>query len=75
MRVYFHLINSSERILDNTGIEVLNVEAAQHEALKAIRELRQEADHNAEVWHGWRLDAVDINDELLFSIPLDVKLH
>jgi hypothetical protein len=75
MRVYFHLVSWDGIILDDTGIEVPDIEAAQQEALRAIQELRHEADLDPKEWSGWELEAVDVNRNILFSIPLDAKLH
>jgi hypothetical protein len=75
MRVYFHLVSWDDIVLDDTGIEVSDVATAQQEAVRAIYELRQEADLSPEEWIGWQLEAVDVNNNVLFSIPLDVELH
>jgi hypothetical protein len=75
MRVYFHLVSWDDIVLDGTGIEVSDVATAQQEAVIAIYELRQEADLSPEEWIGWQLEAVDVNNNVLFSLPLDVELH
>jgi hypothetical protein len=75
MRVYFHLVSWDDIVLDGTGIEVSDVATAQQEAVRAIYELRQEADLSPEEWIGWQLEAVDVNNNVLFSLPLDVELH
>jgi hypothetical protein len=75
MRVYFHLVSWDDIVLDDTGIEVSDVATAQQEAVIAIYELRQEADLSPEEWRGWELEAVDVNDKVLFSIPLNAELH
>jgi hypothetical protein len=59
MRGYFHLVNGHGFIPDETGIDVPNLEMAQHQALKAIQDLRQEAGQTAEEWYGWRINGVD----------------
>jgi hypothetical protein len=38
-------------------------------ALRAVQELRQDADLRPEEWSGWQLEAVDVNSNVLFSIP------
>ena len=63
MRVYFHLVSWDDVVPDNTGIEVPDVLTAQQEAVRAIQELRQDADLSPEVWSGWQLEAVDVNSE------------
>jgi hypothetical protein len=75
MRCYFHLANCHETILDDIGIEVLDLETARVEAQKAINELRRDQDGVTEDWTGWRLDIVDRDDTLLCSLDLSVILH
>ena len=75
MRCYFHLVNHHETILDESGVEVPNLETARSEAFKAIGELRREAGGEIEEWSGWRLDIVCPEGNLLCSLPLDVVLH
>jgi hypothetical protein len=75
MRVYFHLVSRDDVVLDHTGIEVPDVFAAEQEAVRAIQELRQDADLRPEEWSGWQLEAVDVNSKVLFSIPLDARLN
>jgi hypothetical protein len=41
MRLYFHLTNGRDRISDERGVEVTDVEAARRHALEGIAELRQ----------------------------------
>ena len=63
MRCYFHLVNCHETILDDTGIEVSDLEVAKAEARKAIAELRQEDDETGEDWSGWRLHLPALNSD------------
>jgi hypothetical protein len=75
MRCFFHLVSDYETILDDTGIEVPNLETAKLEAYKAIRELRQEMVGAGEDWKGWRLEIVCAEEGLLYTIDLDISLH
>jgi hypothetical protein len=75
MRCFFHLVNGREAILDEAGIEVADLETAKTQAVKAIRELRQEGSGTSNEWSGWRLDIVCPEGSLLYSIGLDVMLH
>ena len=75
MRCYFHLVNGAETLLDDTGVEVADLETAKAQARKAISELRQDTDEANEDWDGWRLDIVCPEGTLLHSIPLTVILH
>jgi hypothetical protein len=75
MRCYFHLVNSHEEILDDEGIEVLNLEDVKAQALVAIEDIREEAIQLDASWRGWRLDIVDPSGRVLLSIPLDPTIY
>ena len=75
MRFYFHLVNGCEAILDDTGIEVPDLETAKSEAMRTVRELRQEDDVAAEEWPGWQLNVVCAEGILLYSLNLTTWLH
>jgi hypothetical protein len=68
-------VHTHERILDETGIEVSDVEAAHYQALKAIQELRQDGESDEIDWRGWQLEVVDETGKILLSIPLDMSQH
>jgi hypothetical protein len=72
---YFHLVHTHERILDETGIEVSDLEAAHYQAIKAIQELRQEGEADEVDWRGWQLEVTDASGKVLFSIPLNAAQH
>jgi hypothetical protein len=75
MRCYFHLVNSHDSILDDTGIEVSDLKAMESRALQAIHEIREEAIEVGASWQGWRLDIVDPSGGILLSIPLELVLQ
>jgi hypothetical protein len=75
MRCFFHLVNDHEEIVDNTGIEVQDLESAKVQALLAITELRQEIGADIEDWSGWRLDIVCPQGTLLHSILRNNTVH
>jgi hypothetical protein len=61
--------------MDDTGIEVADLETAKIQAYKAIRELRQECDGATAEWEGWRLTIVCPEGSLLYSLDLNVSVH
>lgn len=75
MRCYFNLVSDDETILDDEGVEVRDLDQARAQALKAIAELRAEADDEMIDWNRWRLDATDPSGQILFSIRLTHSLH
>ncbi|MBM6595173.1 DUF6894 family protein [Microvirga pudoricolor] len=70
MRCYFNLLSGSDTIKDTDGIEVDDVEEARAQAMKAVEELREDDDMSNEDWQGWRLEVVDEDGGILFTIPL-----
>jgi hypothetical protein len=68
-------VHAHERILDETGIEVSDLEAAHYQALKAIQELRQESEADDIDWSGWHLEVVDSAGNVLLTIPLATAQH
>jgi hypothetical protein len=75
MRCYFHLVNGDDAILDDTGVEVADLETARTEALRAIQELRQELDGFTDEWMGWHLDVVCPQGTVLLSVDLKATVH
>ena len=68
MRVFFHLMDGTEAIGDEEGVEVSDLDEARTQALNAIREIR--ASDAARDWGAWRLEASDQAGSLLFSLDL-----
>jgi hypothetical protein len=75
MRCYFHLVSCDDVILDDTGVEVADLESAEAQARKAIQELGQEDEETDETWAGWQLNVTDGFGRVLLSIPLTTPLH
>ena len=75
MRCYFHLVNCHDAVLDDTGVEVDDLDSAEAEARKAIQELRQEDDEPEDLWAGWQLNVTDAFGRVLLSISLTTPLN
>ena len=75
MRCYFHLVSDQETILDNTGLEVIDMEMAAAQARNAIDELRYAHGGSSESWSGWRLEIICTEGGLLSSLDLEPALH
>jgi hypothetical protein len=75
MRCYFNLISDDETMLDDEGVEVRDLDQAWAQALKAVAELRDEAEGDLIDWDRWRLEATDATGKVLFSLKLTYGLH
>ena len=75
MRCFFHLVNGRETILDDTGLDVIDLEMAAAQARNAIGELRHANGGSGEDWSGWRLEIVCTEGSLLYSLDLEPALH
>jgi hypothetical protein len=73
MRCYFHLVSCHDAILDQTGVEVTDLAAAEVQAIRAVHELREEDPDADEDWQGWQLNVTGTSGHLLLSIPLDTE--
>ena len=70
-RYYFHLIDGTDVILDDEGIEVADLATARLEVIKAIHEFRRECPAAATEWTGWR---IEVTDEMGFvALVIDVS--
>ena len=72
MPLYFHLQNGNEMIRDEEGVDVADLDTAKAQALRSIRELRNE-DSELHDWAGWKLAVVDETGALLFSLDMDAR--
>ena len=70
IRLYFHLTNGCDRISDEGGVEVTDVETARRQALEALAELRQAPDIDPREWTGWQLEVTTASGALVFRIGL-----
>ena len=69
-RYFFHLADTSERILDPDGVEVDCEATAILAATQAVRELLDEGKGQAS-WNGWSLQVADEDGRILVSFDLD----
>ena len=74
MQVFFNLLQGTNSIPDEKGVEAANVAGAQWEALAAVGEMRANDLAFSRELEGWQLAAVDQRGRLLFSIDLDADV-
>jgi hypothetical protein len=75
MRLFFHLVDSQDTIHDLEGVEVIDLEHAQTEAMRAIVEMRQEDPSAPRDWLGWTLGVTDAAGRVVLSFDLDGGIH
>ncbi len=68
VRIYFHLKDAHEVLVDVEGVEVSDPQEARVQAALALEELRPT---DVRYWSGWTLTAVDAAGRVLFSVDLD----
>ena len=68
IRIYFHLKDAHEVLLDVGGVEVSDPHEARHQAALVIEELRPK---DVQHWSGWTLTAIAAGGRVLFSVDLD----
>jgi hypothetical protein len=70
MRIFFHLTNGHDSILDEEGLEVTELASAQREVLRTIDEIRQTDASQAHEWNGWMLSVVSDAGAMILSLDL-----
>jgi len=73
MRLFFHLFDGTDVILDPDGIEVDDLDETSDAILADVAELRRE--FPIEERRGWVLRVTDGSGTTLLSIPLDGVPH
>jgi Domain of unknown function (DUF6894) len=68
MRLFFHLTNGSEVIVDDDGLEVAHLDEVRKVIAADLEELKREIP--LERRNGWRLEVTDQAGEILVSVPL-----
>jgi Domain of unknown function (DUF6894) len=68
VRIYFHLKDAHEVLLDVEGVEVSDPQEARNQAALVIEELRPK---DVQYWSGWTLTAIDPTGRVLFAVDLD----
>ena len=71
MRLYFHLLNGTETIRDEEGIEVTDLDTAKAEALNAIRDMQGE--QKPHDWASWSLAVADESGAQLFLFDVGAQ--
>ena len=70
MHVFFNLVNRTEYLRDQEGVEAGNLDDARSQAVAVFSEIRDNDPASSREWDGWRLVAADQRGKLLFAIDL-----
>lgn len=73
MRLYFHLYDGNDVILDPEGVEVDSLDQAGELIAADVDELKRE--FPAEDRRGWKLTVVDLSGAVLLTVALGDTLH
>lgn len=73
MLYHFNLTDGDEVILDNKGINVPCISAAETSAMEVIEELRREDPFYSHEWQDWRLEIADPSGRVVKTIPLETQ--
>ena len=71
MRYYFHLHSKSDNLVDDTGVEVADLQQIRAEVIEALQEISRETPEVAEECKGWTLSVTDSSGTILYSLTLD----
>jgi hypothetical protein len=71
MRCFFDLVKADRSILDEEGIEIVNLDELRVQVAQAVQRVGQTRASLAKDWEGWRLEVSDPSHVVLFSIDLD----
>jgi len=66
-RYFFHLAKGTERILDVTGAEIIDIDSVLGETLAAFLVFRRSGETD---WDGWFLEVTDEGDRGIFRFDL-----
>jgi hypothetical protein len=69
MRLFFHLTNGTDLILDEDGLEVEHLDEVRNAIADDIEELKRE--FPAQDWSSWRLEVTDQIGAVVLSVALN----
>jgi hypothetical protein len=72
MRLFFHLVDSGETIRDQEGVEIEGRGLSEAVAREVAELWREFSDEDRK---GWQLHVADETGSVLFTIPLDGRVH
>jgi hypothetical protein len=72
VRLYFHLTDGSNTIRDETGIEVVDLDAARSELQEITAEMLQSGDFDPSEWIGWRFEVTNSAGVVVMTCSLSL---
>ena len=70
MRLHFNLLRGDQRIPDEVGVDVEDLQAGVLEAFETLRAMQERDPEDASSWAGWELQICDGSVRPITSIPL-----
>ena len=70
MMCFFHLVRGDERIVDEDGVEVADLDHAFQQVCEVIQEVAEDGPDELETWRGWSFEVTDGDGTVLFTTPL-----
>ena len=74
MHCYFNLVSSHRTIIDDEGLEVVNLDEACTFAREAVTGMAQDGIAEIARWRGWEMEARDASGTVLFTVGFDAPL-
>jgi hypothetical protein len=68
-RFYFNFINGQETVEDSDGTELPDQEAAQKQAMIAVRDVQKTRFASVKNWVGWSVEVVDDGGHRVLRLP------
>ncbi len=70
---YFHVMNG-QAVMDDTGMDLANMELVRTEAIRAAGQMLSDGDHS---WkgHQWQMIVTDAFNTIVFGVSFSVDRH
>ena len=70
MMCFFHLVNGAERVADERGLEITDLDQACQQIDELLRDVAEDWPDELQNWIGWSCEVTDANGTVLFTKSL-----